>query len=620
MLSRGFYVALIAMLVGMSAAVAAPRFDFSESLREADAIRTSDSAKFSRLVLELEKETDGATPADLQYLQLLEGYRLHFAGDLTGGVRVLNALLSRKDVDIDLRVRTSALLVNTYALTRDFTAGLKQIDRTSALLDKVKDKEIRHQALLASAILYNQVGQFGLGQRNADLVRAEQPNSRFLCMATQLQLEALQGLGKTLPDDQYTKVIGLCQSIGEPIMANLTRTYLAKKWFSEGKVDAATRLLEEHLTEVQGTGYRYLIGEFNSLIAKYRLASGDSIKAEFHAKEAIERGVGFPSTAPLVTAYQVLYTIAEKRGETSDALTYYKRYAEADKIYLDEVKTREMAYQIVQHETQAQAQQIELLNRKNQVLQLQQRIGEQKAQSSRLLILLLIVLVGSIGYWAFKTKRVQMSLRRMAETDSLTSIANRHYFTQQSAQSLVQAARAGEDVALVMFDLDHFKSINDRFGHDVGDWVLKKVSEHCRTFCRRVDYLGRIGGEEFAILLSGCDLRGATRVAEDCRVRIASIDTQPCGHKFLVTASFGVTASSLSGYDLAKLLSHADKSLYRSKRAGRNRVSAFDGDTQPWTQLQVVALDGQAGPEQDESKQERTPEVASEDTFQRLMS
>src|SRR3546814_3277107 len=117
-----------------------------------------------------------------------------------------------------------------------------------------------------------------------------------------------------------------------------------------------------------------------------------------------------------------------------------------------------------------------------------------------------------------------------------------------------------------MFDLDHFKSINDRFGHDTGDWALKKVAEHCRTFCRRVDHLGRLGGEEFAILLSGCDLRGAKRVAEDCRVRIASIDSQPSGHRFLVTASFGVTASSLSGYDLAKLLSHADKADRKSTR------------------------------------------------------
>jgi diguanylate cyclase (GGDEF)-like protein len=615
MLARVFQVALVVVLAGLATAQAAPRTDFGQALREADAIRTSDSMRFSGLVADLEKKVGEATPEEREYLSLLQGYRDLFAGRLDDGARELQTLLGHKDLDIDLRVRAGALLVNIYALSRDFTAGLKQIDRTAALLDKVGDKDVRHQALLTATILYNQVGQFGLGLRNAELVQAERPNSRFLCLSGNLRLESLQGDGRPPPDEQFAKVLGLCQAVGEPIMANLARSYLAKKWFSEGKVDAAVGLLESHLAEVRATGYRYLIGEFDSLISKYRLAKGDMAAAEAHARAVIAQGGDFPTTYPFVVAYKTLYSVAEKRGDPEAALAYYKLYAQADQAYLDEVRTREMAYQLVQHETKAQAQQIELLNKQNEVLQLQQRVGEQKAQSQRLLILLLIVLVGSVSYWAFKTKRVQMSLKRMAETDALTSVCNRHHFTQQSSQTLAQAARAGEDVALVMFDLDHFKSINDRFGHDAGDWVLKKVSEHCRTFCRRVDHLGRIGGEEFAILLSGCDLRGATRVAEDCRVRIASIDTQPCGHRFLVTASFGVTATSLSGYDLAKLLSHADKSLYRSKREGRNRVTAFDGDGRPWAHLQVVAADGEAGDQRD-----RKPEVASDDPSRRLTS
>jgi len=593
MVARTFHMVLAVVLLGVASAHAEPPSEFGQSLREADAIRTSNSARFSKLVLELGRQADGATPAERQYLRLLDAYRMLFAGDLPGGIRTLDGLLEEQDMDADLRIRASAVLVNMYALSRDFSEGLKQIDRTAAMLDKGEDKEIRHQALLAATILYNQVGQYELGLRNAELVQSEGPSSRLLCMSGDLKLEALQGQGKTLPDADYDKTISLCGSIGEPIMANLTRSYLARKRFSEGRVDAAIALLEEHIAEVKATGYRYLIGEFDSLISKYRLAKGDLAGAEAHARAAIDQGGGFPSTLPFVIAYQTLYLIAEKRGDAAAALAYYKQYADADKVYLDEVKTREMAYRIVQHETRAQAQQIELLNKQNQVLQLQQRVNEQKAQSQRLLILLLVVLAGSVGYWAFKTKRVQVSLRRMAETDALTGLCNRHHFTQQSAQTLLHAARVGDDVALVMFDLDHFKSINDRFGHDIGDWVLKNIAGHCRTFCRRVDHLGRIGGEEFAILLSGCDLRAARRVAEDCRVRIASIDTQPSGHRFLITASFGVTASSLSGYELAKMLSHADKALYRSKREGRNRVSVFDGDARPRAQLQVVGSDGQ---------------------------
>src|SRR3546814_8385698 len=95
-----------------------------------------------------------------------------------------------------------------------------------------------------------------------------------------------------------------------------------------------------------------------------------------------------------------------------------------------------MAYQVVRAQSLQQGKEIVLLNKKNEVLQLQQRVSDQKAQSSRLLILLLVVLVGSVGYWSFKIKRVQVSLRRMAATDALTGLCNRHHFTQQSLQTL----------------------------------------------------------------------------------------------------------------------------------------------------------------------------------------
>jgi diguanylate cyclase (GGDEF)-like protein len=271
-----------------------------------------------------------------------------------------------------------------------------------------------------------------------------------------------------------------------------------------------------------------------------------------------------------------MYEIAEEQGDLAATLSYFRQYAEADKAYLNEVKARELAYQIVRHETLQQTQQIELLNRQNEVLQLQQQVQQQNAQNTRLLVLLLLLLLASIAFWAYKTKRVQMSLRRMAETDALTGICNRHHFTQQSELALAQCARAGEDVALVMFDLDHFKSINDRYGHATGDWVLKQVVAVCAPVCRQIDYFGRIGGEEFAILLIGIDTRSAKRLAEDCRVRIAGIDSSDSGYRFNASASFGVTTTALSGYDLAKMLSHADKMLYRAKHGGRNRVFVYE--------------------------------------------
>ncbi|HMB43042.1 MAG TPA: GGDEF domain-containing protein, partial [Luteimonas sp.] len=258
--------------------------------------------------------------------------------------------------------------------------------------------------------------------------------------------------------------------------------------------------------------------------------------------------------------------------------SFYKKYAEAKQASLDDVKARELAYHLVRVDARRKNDQIELLSRQNSVLQLQQQVDQQEARNSHLLMLLFALAAVTISYWAYKTKRMQMSLRLMAESDALTGISNRHHFTQQAERTLARCKVAGEAASVLMFDLDYFKSINDKFGHSTGDWVLKRVAGVCAEMCRGIDHFGRVGGEEFAVLLRGVDLKAATRMAEDCRVRLMRIDPSPSGHSFPITASFGVSSTLVSGYDLGKLLSNADQMLYRAKRDGRNRVRAYAPD------------------------------------------
>jgi diguanylate cyclase (GGDEF)-like protein len=336
--------------------------------------------------------------------------------------------------------------------------------------------------------------------------------------------------------------------------------------------------------------------EIESLLAHLLLRTGDIAGAERYADAAIARSAGLATSLPAVMAFETRYEVAASRHDLPKALASYKLYAAADRAYLSDVKARELAYHLVRQETLQKNQQIELLNRQNTLLQLQQRVDKQKAENSRLLMLMFAAFALIIAYWGYKMRRLHVSLRRMAETDALTGICNRHHFTAQAEKALSQCALAGEPAALLMFDLDHFKTINDSFGHTTGDWALKRVADTCKDFCRRIDHLGRIGGEEFAILLHGCDLHVATRLAEDCRVRLAGIDTHDSGFRFTITASFGVSATSLSGYDLAKLLSHADLMLYRAKREGRNRVRTYAPEMPVTLRPHAKVPDEGAGP------------------------
>ena len=117
---------------------------------------------------------------------------------------------------------------------------------------------------------------------------------------------------------------------------------------------------------------------------------------------------------------------------------------------------RDLAYQVVRQEAEQQSQEIEFLNQQNEVLKLQQQVATQAAQNTRLLIVLLLFLLASIGYWAWRVTRRHHSLRLLAEMDSLTGVSNRRHFLLQAEQCLQHCARTNDTVALVMVDLDHF--------------------------------------------------------------------------------------------------------------------------------------------------------------------
>lgn len=574
-IARIWWIAALCLAMPLTGSASTP---VGALLDQADAVRSSNPEQFQTLLQKINAAKGQATPKQQEHLRYLNAYSQGYAGHYDVAIAALGRLISNSP-DVDMKFRAGALMVNSYAVTRQFTEGLRQLEQTLALAGRVRNPELRQHGLMVAALIYNQIGQYKLGLRYANRILAEPAPERTRCFAGQHQQEALLKL-KALPADDtpLLQLVAQCEAQGEKVVANAIRALLARKWAALGQRDKAIKLLREYLPEVEATRYPRLIGEIHSLLAEYLLADGNIDGAEYHAQAAIAQSASMLQSLPLVAAYKTRYEIAERRNDLATALAQYRNYAEADKAYLNDIKTREMAYQIVRQETLQKTQEIELLNRQNKVLHLEQRVSRQGAQNSRLVFVLLLLLLATIGYWAYKIKRVQLTLRRWAETDALTGICNRHHFTLLSEQTLAQCARDGESAALIMFDLDHFKSINDLYGHVTGDWVLKRVAEACSTFCRRIDHLGRLGGEEFAFLMYGCDLRDALRMANDCRVRLAMIDTTESGYRFTVTASFGATTTALSGYDLAKLLSHADQMLYRAKREGRNRVCAFDGE------------------------------------------
>ena len=166
-----------------------------------------------------------------------------------------------------------------------------------------------------------------------------------------------------------------------------------------------------------------------------------------------------------------------------------------------------------------------------------------------------------------------LELRKLATSDSLTGAHTRRSFREEFHKILAQGVRNGHDTSLLVFDIDHFKHVNDTFGHGGGDIALAGVVSVCRHLLRATDFVGRLGGEEFAIALPNTDRAGAMKVAEQLRKAIEASSYLIDGKELRVTASFGVSTLSAS-LDADGMYSRADTALYAAKEAGRNRSFA----------------------------------------------
>lgn len=206
---------------------------------------------------------------------------------------------------------------------------------------------------------------------------------------------------------------------------------------------------------------------------------------------------------------------------------------------------------------------------------------------------LLAILVAIIAHYAFvrpKDRQIQsmmaaleearLKAEELARFDSLTGVLSRRAILEALDEEVERARRHGDGLACLMLDLDHFKTFNDRYGHQFGDRVLRRVARVIAELCRAYDHLGRYGGEEFLLILPETRVDGAVAFAE--RVRHAVAATALNGNDERITLSIGVTEWLSDDGSPAMLVAEADQALFEAKAAGRNQVVVHAASGQPY--------------------------------------
>ncbi|AFZ47117.1 response regulator receiver modulated diguanylate cyclase [Cyanobacterium stanieri PCC 7202] len=169
-------------------------------------------------------------------------------------------------------------------------------------------------------------------------------------------------------------------------------------------------------------------------------------------------------------------------------------------------------------------------------------------------------------------RKALVDLEKLATTDELTEIANRRHFLNLATREFNIAKRQKRSFSMIIFDIDHFKNINDNYGHPVGDIAIKLVAQKCQQSIRGEDLCARWGGEEFIVVVSDTLIDAAKRVANRIRREIASISLPIDDHNFKITVSVGIAQYQENDKSLDQIVSRADKALYRAKNNGRNQV------------------------------------------------
>jgi diguanylate cyclase (GGDEF)-like protein len=570
------WILLVAVLVGTAIAAVPMPEDPAQLLKQADSLKTSDHSEFVQLMKRIGGEAATLSPQQRMYLRYLQAWAVGYQGDYEAATPLLNAVIA-ESTDATLRFRAGTTLVNMLTIGSHYGDAFAQMSQLLDQLPKITDKDARIQALGVAALLSNEAGQYDLGLNYANQMLNENPSGDGDCKGRYYRVGALYESGKLQSiDKQFKDGIDACVKAEEPLFANGIRFYVASFDLQQGNSSAAIKLLLKSYAEVRRIGYPWVISGFNALLAQAYWKEGGNALAQQYAVAAVDDSVKNQFTKPLISAYELLYLINKKQGDLDAALTYHEKYMTADKGYLNDVSAKALAFQAVRQQVLAKKLQIDTLNKQNQILMLQQTLAKKATETSRLYIVLLLLVLASIALWTYKIKRSQLRFMKLARRDGLTGIYNRQHFVNEAELQLQYCRKSVRNACLVLIDLDHFKVINDTHGHAVGDRVLRRAVEACKAHLRSTDIFGRLGGEEFGILLPECSLEQVIARAEQVRVAIATAAAGEDAPGVPISASFGVSSSVHSGYELRDLLMHADEALYRAKREGRNRVSVND--------------------------------------------
>jgi diguanylate cyclase (GGDEF)-like protein len=548
--------------------------DAGAFLDQTESLRVKDHPRFAERLAQIHRQAPALTAAEQWHLRYLDAYESSMDGNFDATEKPLRDVMAHAG-DPMLVIKATALLMTNLAIVRRYKDAFELAQQLTADLPRIKDKEVRLQVLAYLSQMLNLAGQTDLAIQYAHMMEDSLPAGMGTCLPRSKLAAALWSAKQLSSSSADLKqAIEVCKAAGQPIMVAAMQLILGTLYLQEHQPAKALSLLDRVAPEIRSNHYypHVLSAQVQRAQAYEQLGKDDDARKA--ALAALAMASPDDVNDYLKDAYEVLYQLAKRHGDTASALTYYEHYVTQDRGSIDDAAAQALAYQTVQQRVLSRKLETEELGRQNSVLKLQQALDAKAAETSRLYITLLIILLAAIVLWLFRLKRSQLRFMRLSRRDGLTGILNHQHFISEAERALRLLEKKPAHACLISIDLDHFKQVNDTHGHAMGDAVLKHAVAICHQHLRPGDVFGRLGGEEFGILLQECSSSHGVDIANRIRIALGASPMENDGDFISISASVGLASTDTSGYALTKLCKEADAALYRAKRAGRNRVIA----------------------------------------------
>ena len=543
-----------------------------EQLERARTISYTDHWQKAQAILdELAPRLDEFDLRDFASFHLQEARHLVLDDRSPEALERLRMLLD-KPLEDDQRLRALQLAAHAGVVLRDYETAFDKLMAALEIEPRVDDPVAGISTFNMATHLFGRVGQH---ERAIDY--GKEAVSRALRAAdTSQECTARQRIASVYawaeqPEEseaQYRLGIDACRSAGNELFVGALQAGLADLVRSQGRLAEAKTLAESAIATMEEAAYPLGVYEARLVLAA---TVHDLGLIDPEARAGFEEIADYFRTNGLwdqVARIELLQArVAEEHGESDSAAEHYRHHIEARDQFIDRDRAMRLAYLELEFDTRFKERQIDLLEENARLAQVEATTANEQRRLRTIILLLSIFVAVLLAFLLFNAFRGRRHFRHLSRHDALSGLANQGWFLERAGSMLVEAEREGASPYLVMADIDHFKKINDAFGHLYGYQVLGLVARRLRDAFGTGALIGRVGGEEFAILIVAHRLdpviEGIKAFQEAPAESVRDGDPS-------VTLSFGI-GRYRAGESLETLRKRTDAALYQAKREGRDR-------------------------------------------------